>query len=71
MQRSGEIAVTINADGTVRMQILNNDSPDHGELLKPFEVSVSDGDASRVQAHRHDHSHTGHVHHGHSHEGGH
>ncbi len=32
MKREGEIVVTIAADGQVRIQILNNDSPGHGEM---------------------------------------
>ena len=64
MKREGEIVATINADGTVRLQILNNDSPGHGELLKPFEASLSDGRAASVHVHRHDHGAHGHVHQG-------
>ena len=40
MKREGEIVLTIREDGTVRLQILNNDSPGHGELLTPFEQSA-------------------------------
>jgi len=62
MKREGEIVLTIREDGTVRLQIVNNDSPGHGELLTPFEQLLSDGDAARVHAHRHDHTHTQHAH---------
>ncbi|MEI6236894.1 MAG: hypothetical protein WCT04_27870, partial [Planctomycetota bacterium] len=55
--REGEIVLTIREDGTVRLQILNNDSPGHGELLTPLEQVLSDGDAAKVHAHRHDHTH--------------
>ena len=68
MKREGEIVATINADGTVRLQILNNDSPDHGEMLKPFESALADGDAHRIHAHRHDHLGHNHVQQG---QGGH
>jgi len=57
MKREGEIVLTIREDGTVRLQILNNDSPGHGELLTPLEQVLSDGDAAKVHAHRHDHTH--------------
>lgn len=61
MKREGEIVLTIREDGTVRLQILNNDSPGHGELLTPLEQALSDGDAARVHAHRHDHTHEHHA----------
>jgi len=67
MKREGEIVLTIREDGTVRLQILNNDSPGHGELLTPLEQVLSDGDAARVHAHRHDHAHHQHEH---DHQGG-
>ena len=57
MKREGEIVVTIAADGQVRIQILNNDSPGHGEMLKPFESVLADGNAAAVHSHRHDHHH--------------
>jgi hypothetical protein len=62
MKREGEIVLTIREDGTVRLQILNNDSPGHGELLTPFEQVLSDSDAAKVHSHRHDHTHEHHVH---------
>ena len=61
MKREGEIVLTIREDGTVRLQILNNDSPGHGELLTPLERVLSDGDAAKVHAHRHDHTHEHHA----------
>ena len=61
MKREGEIVLTIREDGTVRLQILNNDSPGHGELLTPLEQVLSDGDVARVHAHRHDHTHEQHT----------
>ena len=67
MKREGEIVVTINPDGEIRIQILNNDSPGHGEMLKPFEASLSDGNAAAVHSHRHDHHHE----HDHQKQGGH
>ncbi len=62
MKREGEVVATINADVTVRIQILNNDSPGHGEMLKPFESVLSDGDTARVHSHRHDHGICQHEH---------
>ena len=57
MSDTREIVVTISEDGSVRIQIVNNDSPGHGELLKPFESTLSDGDRAAVHSHRHDHHH--------------
>ncbi len=61
MKSGGELIFTIDPEGKVRIQIVNNDSPNHGDLLTPFEKKLSDGERGRVNSHRHDHSH-GHTH---------
>lgn len=62
MRKEGEIVATIDKDGNVRFQIVNNESEGHGDLLKPFTAAVSDGDKSKIVEHRHDHGPHGHVH---------
>ncbi len=52
---TGGIIATIDPDGKVRLQIVNNDSPGHFELLKPFALVLADGDLKRIHAHAHDH----------------
>lgn len=70
MKKEGFITAEIDKDGKVRLQISDNDSPDHGTLLTPFETVLSDGQKSLVHAHRHDHGVHDHGVHGHTHVGG-
>lgn len=63
---NAEIVVTISPDGTVKTQILFDDSPDHFVKLEPMLKKLSDGNDKLVNAHRHDHAHG----HSHSHIGG-
>lgn len=63
MKTAGEIIVTINEDGTSRVQIIRDDSEGHFLKLAPMLKKLSDGEPSRINAHRADHVHgKGHTH---------
>lgn len=67
MKAPAEIVITINEDGSSRVQILRDPSPNHFLRLKPMLNKLSDGEASRIDAHRADHTHGSAHEHDHAH----